>query len=155
MIPSLRWILAAVTVVALVAAGCESTDKEQEKKDKKEARKLEKQHARDRAPEPVISQRPSDRDTRRTSRGIDEIPQSANRVDEGDSPRLTYSPRRDGTLYVYDYDDDRLLYSGGIHADDRFIMDPADNRATVNGRTVLGAKLDPNHRYRLYFDPGR
>ena len=156
MIASLRWMLAAVTIVGCVAAaGCESSEKEQEKKDRKEAKRLEKQREREQGLDPVISSRTPDRDTRRPARGIDEIPKTANRVDEGNSPRLTYSPRRDGTLYVYDYDDDKLLYSGGIRADDRFIMDPADNRATVNGRTVLGTKLNPNHRYRLYFDSGR
>ena len=156
MIASFRWMLAAVTIVGCVAAaGCQSSEKEQEKKDKKEARRLEKQRERERDVDPVISNRDPARDTRRTSRGIDEIPTSANRVDEGSGPRLTYSPRRDGTIYVYDADDDRVIYSGGVRADDRFAMDPADNRATVNNRTVLGAKLNPNHRYRIYFDAGR
>jgi hypothetical protein len=157
---SLCWMLAAITIVGCVAAGCNSAEKDQEKKDRREARRLERQRdrERDRGVDPVIGRRNPDRldrDTRpRATRGIDEIPTSASRVDEGNGPRLTYSPRRDGTLYVYDADDDRLVYSGGVRADDRFSLDPAD-RATVNGRTVLGTNLNPNHRYRIYFDAGR
>jgi hypothetical protein len=166
MIASFRWVFAAVTIVGCVAAaGCSSAEKDQEKqekKDRREARRLERQRQReqDRGVDPVIGRRNPDRldrdtrDTRRSTRGIDEIPTSASRVDEGNGPRLTYSPRRDGTLYVYDADDDRVVYSGGVRADDRFSLDPAD-RATVNGRTVLGTNLNPNHRYRIYFDPGR
>ena len=162
---SLRWMLAVVTIVGCVAAaGCASSEKEQqeqEKKDRQAARRLERQRQRDadaaRTPDPVIGRSDDrvDRDTRRTSRGLDEIPTTATRVDEGGGPRLTFTTSRDGTLYVYDADDDRVIYSGGVRADDRFAMDPADNRATVNGHTVLGAKLNPNHRYRVYFDRER
>ena len=158
---NLRWTLAIVTLAACVAAGCEANEKEQEKKDRQAARRLEKQREQDRIdsrdPDPVIGSRDDrlDRDTRRPSRGIDEIPTTANRVDEGGGKRLTYTAGRDGTLYVYDADDDRVIYSGGVRSDERFAMDPANNRATVNGRTVLGATLKPNHRYRLYFDRGR
>src|SRR4051812_49955181 len=124
----LRWTLAIITLAACVAAaGCAPNEKEQEKKDRQAARRLEKQREQDRAdsrdPDQVISHR-DDRETRRPARGIDEIPTTANRVDEGGGPRLTYTASRDGTLYVYDADDDRVIYSGGVRSDDRFAMDP-------------------------------
>ena len=145
--------IAVIVVLSFAAAGCESDNNDSDHKDKERARQdrleqQDRQSDRERDPDAVIS-----RDSRRPRRGMDEIPTSAKRVDEGDSARLTYSPSRAGTLYVYDADDDRLIYSGGVRADDRFAMDPADDRATVNGRTVLGSDLKPNHRYRLYFEP--
>ena len=158
---SLRWWLSAVVVVAacLGTTGCESDNEDPDRRDKELERqdRLEREGDgdRDRDPDPVISRDPDRPNDRRARRGIDEIPRTAERVDTGSGPRLTFRPSREGLLYVYDYDDDRVVYSGLVRADDRFAMDPADNRATVNGRTVLGADLNSSHRYRLYFDRGR
>ena len=161
---SFRWLLSAVVLAGCVGAiGCESDNEDPDRKDREELERIERrerEQARERdldPPDQVIGRDTDrlDREGSRARRGIDEIPTTANRVAEGDSPRLTFRPTRDGTLYVYDADDDRVVYSGAVRADDRFVMDPADDRATVNGRTVLGADLSPKHRYRLYFDRGR
>jgi hypothetical protein len=154
-----RRIASAVLVVACVAAfGCDSMNKD--KKDaEKEQRRAEKRRQREaeRAPDQVIGR---DRDrspagSDRSLRGLDDIPTTATRVDEGSGPRLTYSPTRDGTLYVYDGDDDKVIFSTRVRQDERFALDPDANKATVDGRTVLGTGLSPRHRYRLYFDRSR
>ena len=163
-----RWMLsAALTAACLCGAGCESDnqdpdrqDRETNRRDRLERRReresaRDRDRDRDRAPDQVIGRDADRLDRAAPRRGIDEIPTTAARVDEGNGPRLTYRPARDGTLYIYDADDERVVYSGAVRADDRFAMDPADDRATINGRTVLGADLNPKHRYRLYFDRGR
>jgi hypothetical protein len=73
-------------------------------------------------------------------------------VDAGEGSNLTYEPSRDGVLYVYDVDDDRVIYVGRIRDRERFQLDPDGNRATINNRTVMRSDLNPRHRYRLYFD---
>ena len=165
----LRCVSTLVFVAACAAgAGCESMnqDKDAEKQEKR-ARRQERR-ARDRedalrggGPDQVIGRRDRDRDrdradtdTVRGSRGLDEIPRTATRVDEGDAARLNYTPTRDGTLYVYDADDDRVVLSTRVRRDERFVLDTDANRATIDGRTVLGTGLSARHRYRLYFDRG-
>ena len=93
-------------------------------------------------------------DVDRSRPGLNDVPTTATRVDEGDSARLSYSPAREGTLYVYDALDDRVIFSSPVRAGERFVLDPDANRATVDGRTVLGTGLNPRHQYRLYFDRG-
>jgi hypothetical protein len=160
------WLSACVIFAALAAvcgAGCKSQeDKDAEKRQKR----LDRQERRERArttssdasgPEQVIGRRDDDRGTSssdRSSRGLDEVPTTAKRVDVGTGPRLTYSAARGGTVYVYDSDDDRVILATPLRADERFALDPDANRATVDGRTVLGTGLSPRHRYRLYFDSG-
>jgi hypothetical protein len=158
---TVRRIASAVLVVACVAAfGCDSMNKD--KKDaEKEQRRAERRRQReaDRDPDQVIG-RDRDRDrspagSDRSLRGLNDIPTTATRVDEGSGPRLTYSPTRDGTLYVYDGDDDKVIFSTRVRQDERFALDPDANKATVDGRAVLGTGLSPRHRYRLYFDRSR
>ena len=157
--------LILVAVAGMFSAGCQSPE---EKDAEKQQRRLERRERRERArnegsgPEQVIGRRDRERDRDRDrsgsggdrSVGLDEIPTTASRVDEGSGPRLTYSPTRAGTLYVYDSDDDRVIFSTPLRADERFALDPDAGRATVDGRTVLGTGLSSRARYRLYFDRG-
>ena len=154
----IRWCASVVIVVAacIAGGGCDSenTDRDAQKRqkrlDRQERRERDRAQASDtQAPDPVIGRRD------RSVRGLDEVPTTATRVDEGTGPRLTYAPTRDGTLYVYDVDDDRVVFSTRVRQDERFVLDPDANRATLDGQTVLGTGLVPRHRYRLYFDRGR
>ena len=152
-----RWFIPAVVIVAgVLAVGCENKEKEAEKRDKKLERQDRREHERaaerdrasDRDPDQVIGR--SDRSGSRTT--VRDVPSTATRVDAGAGPRLNYTPTRDGMLYVVDADDQRLVFSNRLRTDERFVLDPDDNRATIDGRTVLGTGLYPRHRYTLYFD---
>jgi hypothetical protein len=153
----IRWCASAVVLVlvaCLAGGGCDSQSKERDAQ--KRQNRLDRQARRERerardttAPDQVIGRRD------RSTRGLDEVPTTATRVDEGSGPLLSYAPSRDGTLYIYDTDDDRVVFSTPARQDDRFVLDPDANRATLNGRTVLGTGLVPSHRYRIYFDRGR
>ena len=153
--------VSALIVAGCVAGfGCDSMnkDKDAEKREKRAAKQEQRAREREQAsrsgdPDQVIGR--SDRGSGgadRGLRGLDEVPKTATRVDEGNAARLTYSPTRDGTLYVYDADDDRVILSTRVQRDERFVLDPDANRATIDGRTVLGTGLSARHRYRLYFD---
>ena len=163
---SFRGWLSICVILAVVAgvfgAGCQSSkDKEEQKRQKRLERQARRDRARNpedetRGPDQVIGRRDSGSSDRsdRSPRGLQDVPTTATRVDEGAGPRLTYSPTRDGTIYVYDSDGDRVILSTRLRQDERFVLDPDANRATVDGRTVLGTGLNPRNRYRLYFDRG-
>ena len=87
-----------------------------------------------------------------TGRGLDRIPRRAERVDAAQgTSELTYAARRDGTIYVYDVDADQLVYTGTLRDGQRFVLDPDDNLAEIDGRKVLDRDLKSSHRFRLYF----
>jgi hypothetical protein len=162
----LRCVSAVVVAACVVGFGCDSMnkDKDAQKRERRAARQEQRAREREQAsrgdsPDQVIGRRDTARDRTTAggagrSRGLDEVPTTATRVDEGDAARLTYSPTRDGTLYVYDADDDRVILSTRVRRDERFVLDTDANRATIDGRTVLGTGLSARHRYRLYFDRG-
>src|SRR5437868_11498672 len=150
----LRCVSALVVAACVAGFGCDSTnkDKDAEKKARRAAKQEQRareheQASRSDSPDQVIGRHDtsSNRDTSRTPRGLDEVPTTATRVDEGNAARLTYSPTRDGTLYVYDADDDRVILSTRVRRDERFVLDPDANRATIDGRTVLGTGLSARH----------
>jgi hypothetical protein len=86
-------------------------------------------------------------------RGINEIPAEASAVEGGEGRSgLTYTAENDGTVYVYDVDDDRLIHVSRVMANERFRLIPEDDVATLDGRPVFRSNLDARHRYRLYFD---
>ena len=169
---SMRWAWCAVTILScVVAAGCESNNdddkvrdkdleriarrdrREQRARDRDLGRDLDPIVARDRdrdLPRDRVDDRPSDRRP-----GMREIPADAQAVDTGEGDRLEYEPTRDGVMYVYDVDDDRVVYVGRIREREQFRLDPGGNRALINSRVVFRSDLNPSHRYRLYFDAAR
>jgi hypothetical protein len=160
MIFRIRWLLCVLTAAAaLGVAGCESNNDKVEDEDlEKIARRERNQRERERErdlddPDPVIAREP-DRDGDRNSdrRGMSEIPREAVAVEGGEGVGLRYEPARDGTIYVYDIDADRVVYVGRLQSKERFVLDPSGNRATVDGKTVFRSDLNPRNRYRLYFD---
>lgn len=158
----MRWTLAALITLAGAVGGCESNDKDRaDDKDFERIARGERRRERSRdrvdsdAPEQVMGRRDraerADRLDRRSA-GMDEIPAGAVVVDKGDKVDLRYEAPATGALYVYDIDDDRVVYVGRVQDRERFVFDPENNRATVDGKTVLRSEFNPRHRYRLYFD---
>ena len=138
---SLRWLFSMLVAGVLLVpfVGCESlTDDDDDNDDDRVVREDER-----------ISRDPDDDDLDRLPR---EIPSSAVRVERGKGQRLVYTPSDDGTVYVYNADTSKLIYSGRLNDGERFVLDPTENEATIDGRRVLGADLKKNQRYYLYFD---
>ena len=79
------------------------------------------------------------------------IPRDARRVDSAPGTReLFYDARRDATVYVYDADADKVVYTGKLRDGDRFVLDPNDNMALINGKKVFDQDLKSRHVFRLY-----
>ena len=86
------------------------------------------------------------------ARGMEAIPSRATRVAEGKDQRIIYTAPEDGTLYVYDTKDRKLLFSGPLYRNEEFTMVPDGNVINVNGRRAGTYNLHTDRRYELYFD---
>lgn len=86
------------------------------------------------------------------STGGSKVPPEARRVSEATGSRLIHRPLREGTIYVVDGENDKILFKGPVRANSNVVVDPAANAITVNDQQVKsGATLEPRHTYRLYF----
>jgi len=81
-----------------------------------------------------------------------DIPKSALPVKEG-SERLFFQTVDAGTIYVFDIDTVTLLFSTPIDRGQRFVLEPAHNRATIEGKPVYEKPLPKEHTFRIYFEP--
>lgn len=80
------------------------------------------------------------------------IPRDATRVAENAHGRLVHRAQRPGTVWVQDATTNMVIYSGQVRADSNIVVDPKADALTINDQQVTHApRLDPSHRYRLYF----
>ena len=87
----------------------------------------------------------------RDLRGLSQIPRDAVKVEEGVGDALRYEAERDGRVYVYDEDDDAVVYKGTLERGEEFVVDPEADVLSADGRRVGDVNLRAAHRYRLYF----
>ena len=85
-----------------------------------------------------------------TATGKSAIPAGADEVDSGRG-ELRYEAQRDGKVWVYDAETDKMVYTGPIRDGDRVVVDPDRNLITVGGETVSEQPLIRDHKYRIYF----
>ena len=87
------------------------------------------------------------------SNGPVKVPAEARRIAEGTgATRLIHRPLRDGTIYVQDKSDGKVIYTGPVRAGDDVVIDPKADALTVNDIQVRpDPKLNSGHAYRLYF----
>jgi hypothetical protein len=80
------------------------------------------------------------------------IPGGATMTSSGNS-NLTYTAQNDGTVWVYDVNDDRIDYSGQIMANQSLVLNATNNQILVDGRVVSDKTLNQNAQHRIYFQP--
>ena len=66
---------------------------------------------------------------------------------------LTFRATEPGTVYVYNRNDDKMVYSGEMRGGETLAIDPTQDRVTLGGRTVLDKGLDRNDTLRIFFKP--
>ena len=81
----------------------------------------------------------------------DSVPASAKKMVEGNEEVTFTAPRR-GTVYVYDGNDNRVIYSGAVARDDMVVVNPDKDKVTVGDKTVTEKDLRRGHQYRIFFD---
>ena len=77
------------------------------------------------------------------------IPNDADRLGSGRG-EVTATATRDGEAWILDENENKIVWSGNVRRDDRILIDPADNRIKVGGRTVSERALDRDHQYIVY-----
>lgn len=80
------------------------------------------------------------------------IPPKAQRVQEG-SGQLVYTPDQPGRVFLYNASDDRVVGRYQMRKGQRFAVDAAAGRATVDGNEVSIGELSKNATYRVFFLP--
>ena len=154
-------LLAALSVTAIGTIGCEETDRSSSssRRDRDDDRISDRYDRRDDdlrrgdLDDDVIGRDPDRRrdDTLERSSGMRDIPRDAVKVEEGVGDRLRYEADRDGRVFLYDQDDDRVVYSGNVYRGEDLVVDPDNDVLSVNGKRLGDVNLRTKHRYRLYF----
>lgn len=80
------------------------------------------------------------------------IPPDATLQTEGQK-QLAFRAIEPGTVYVYNRNDDKMVYSGDLRRGETIAIDSDKNRITLDGRTVLEKGLDQNETLRIFFKP--
>jgi hypothetical protein len=82
------------------------------------------------------------------------IPTGAAQVTEGND-HLSYTAAHDGTVYLYDKTDGKLLYTGMMSKGQRIEVDSGqENHVLIDGKVVQTKTLMGGHDYRVFFDSG-
>jgi hypothetical protein len=83
---------------------------------------------------------------------VNNIPPSAMLASSGNA-QLTYTAQSDGTVWVYDVNNDRIDYSGPLMANQSIVVDSTTRQITVDGRIVSDKTLNSGAQHRIYFQP--
>jgi hypothetical protein len=84
----------------------------------------------------------------------EQVPPNAQLLVQGDR-QLTYSAPRDGEVYVYDVDDETLLYSGQVQKGQSITVDPEEDRIMIDSKLALEKDIHAGNKHRIYFVPDR
>jgi hypothetical protein len=80
-----------------------------------------------------------------------DIPADAVMMSEGTGAVASRSSN-DGTVYVYDASDDRIIYQGAVEKNQLVSLDPDKNRLVIDGKTVTEKGINGGHRHKIFFD---
>ena len=80
-----------------------------------------------------------------------EVPAGAKLVSEGDRDVLFTTPSK-GTVYIYDQQSSRLVWTGDVGAGKQVKVDRPSNRVLVDDKLVVN-KLEPYHNEQVFFQP--
>ena len=79
-----------------------------------------------------------------------DVPAGATVVKEGHEPLLFQAPG-DGTVWVYNASDNRLVYTAGVRAGQNVAVDPDHDFVTVDGKKVVDMKMDDFDKHQILF----
>src|ERR1051325_7690043 len=80
------------------------------------------------------------------------VPSTASEVASG-SDTTAYRAAEPGHVYVYDRTWDKIRYSGTIHTGQLLVVDPHNNRITIDNQPVVEQlPLDQSAQYEIYLD---
>jgi hypothetical protein len=81
-----------------------------------------------------------------------DIPTDARLVTEGNKT-LSYQFERPGTVYIFDSDRDKMVYSGKVDRGQVLRVEPDRNRIALDGKVVSDEDLKTADNRRVFFQP--
>lgn len=81
-----------------------------------------------------------------------DIPTDARLVTEGDKT-LTYQFERPGTVYIFDTETDKMVYSGKVERGQTLRVEPDRNKIMLDGKVVRDEDLKTKDNRRVFFEP--
>src|SRR5262245_35523954 len=82
-----------------------------------------------------------------------QIPATAELSAEGNG-KLAYRAPDDGKVFIFDRNDNRVIYSGDVARDQLVMVDPDTDRITVADRVVFEKGLHKGNSTRIFFEGG-
>ena len=67
--------------------------------------------------------------------------------------KIAYNAPESGVVTVVDNNNGRVEVQKAVRRGDRIAFDPVQNKAWMNGHTILDHDLDSHHVYNMYFEP--
>jgi hypothetical protein len=149
-----RTAISLFAFLSLIAAGCGDVDRDHTDRRRDRDVAIER-HDRARDDDVIVVDRSRDSDWDRSHRGLDEVPREAVRVGRRDEsgPGLYVRPNREGRIFVYSEEADRVVYSGRLHRHEEFVADPDRDDISIDGKRVAGVRMRKGDHYRLYWLP--
>jgi len=81
-----------------------------------------------------------------------DIPADARLVSEGDKT-LSYSFEQPGTVYIFDRNTDKMVYSGKVERGQMIRVDPDKDRIMLDDKVVRDEDMKANDTRRIFFEP--
>ena len=84
--------------------------------------------------------------------GSKKVPDNARKIAEARNSRVVHRTLRDGTIYVVDATTNKVIFTGPVRSNDNIVVDPKADNISINDTEVsVNDKLEPSHKYALYF----
>ena len=81
----------------------------------------------------------------------DQVPGNATMISEGSQNVIASAPH-DGTVYVWDKNADKMVYTGKVAKGDNIRVDAKHNKVFYNDKLAVETDLTDSHNYRVFFD---
>jgi len=79
------------------------------------------------------------------------VPRTA-RLVKRDFGDLRFRAPEDGTMWVVESTNNRVIYTDAVRRGDEFHLDPERNRGSLNDRTVIDKDIKSDIRHRIFFE---
>ena len=137
-----HFILSTASLALITAFGCQEDG---DRHESRRRRRSEENLGRDRDVD-------YDLDLDRGGRQFDEVPRGAKQINPDRDGRLKYEAGRDGRVFIVDEDDGVVVFSANLRDGEKVVVDPDNDRLTINGKRVGKINLRARNRYLLFFD---